>query len=90
MCVCFDPNYTFKTLQAVKYTPSVVALSQLTGSCKGIGSIGLELSSSIDSRIRASVESIVTFHLIDSVRNALAEQDFRLLDTYGNNTITCT
>lgn len=72
-------------LQAVKYLSPIVKLSQLAGSCKGVGSVGLELTSSIDSRIRASVESVVNFHLIDSLRNVLADQDFRLLDIYGRH-----
>lgn len=74
----------------MRYSPSVVELAQLAGACKRNGSVGLELTSSVNSRIRASVESIVTFHTIDAARNFLAEQDFRLLDTYGrlfDNTI---
>lgn len=67
----------------MQYSPSVLKLAQLVGACKRNGSVGLELTSSIDSKIRAAVESIATFHLIDGVRNVLAEQDLRLLDTYG-------
>lgn len=63
---------------------SVKELAQLVRCCKRNGSsVGLDITSSMDSKIRASVESVVTFHLINTLRNILAEQDFRLLDVYG-------
>lgn len=72
----------------MKYSPPVSELLKLTGSCRGIGSVGLELNSSIDPKVRASVESVVCFHLIDAVRSVLAKQDLRLLDTYGIQYLT--
>lgn len=70
-------------MQTVQYSPIVVQVGKLVESCKRNGSVGLEITSCIDAKIRASIESIITLHLTDSIRNVLIEQDFRLLDTYG-------
>lgn len=70
-------------MQALKYCPEAVGIVQLAGNCKGVGSIALDLNSAILSKIRASVEALVTWHLIESLKNSLASHDLQLLDTFS-------
>lgn len=69
--------------QAVKYCPEVVKLAQLAGSCKGVGSVALDLFSSISSKIRASVEVVVNWHLMISLKKIFRELNPGLLNIYG-------
>lgn len=65
------------------YVPEAVGLTQMAGKCKGTGSVGLDLYSSIQPRLRSSVETVVTWHLVNSCKEALQEQNNKLLLTYG-------
>ncbi|GLV41033.1 DNA polymerase theta [Carabus blaptoides fortunei] len=67
---------------ALKYSPESVGIAQLAGSCDGVGSIALNSNNAILSRIRASIEAVVTWHVIESQKEVLAEQNVMLLNTY--------
>ncbi|XP_018568952.2 DNA polymerase theta [Anoplophora glabripennis] len=77
-----EPEGKEKNLQAmtVKYCPEAVKLSQLAGGCKGVGSVALDLYSSIESKVRASVEAIVNWHLIISLKTIF--KDTNCLNMY--------
>lgn len=87
-----QPEEKEKNLQAMalKYCPEAVSLAQLSGNCKGVGSVGLDLNSSIEPRIRSSVEALVCWHLVDGVKD-LIEQNSKLITSYEieMNTIIC-
>lgn len=55
----------------------------MVGKCKGIGSVSLDLHDSTQPRLQSSVEAVVTWHLVNSIKEALQEQNEKLLLTYG-------
>lgn len=65
------------------YASDVAKVSNLTSSCKGFGSVGLNYHSLINERLRACIEAIVTWHLVSSLRILLMQQNYKLLDVYG-------
>lgn len=69
--------------QALKYSPEAVGISQLAGSCKGVGSVALDVNNAIVSKLRASIEALVIYHVAESQKDILTEQDIKLLETYS-------
>lgn len=69
----------------MRYCPELVKLAQLVGGCKGVSSTGLDCYSPTDPKIRSSVESVLTWHLVKSLNTALNEISDRYLITYGSN-----
>lgn len=67
----------------MKYCPEAIKLSQIVSGCKGVGSIGLDIYSIVDSKIRSSVESVITWHLMTRVYEALKEMTSKALSAYG-------
>lgn len=67
----------------MKYCPETVKLAQIAVGCKGIGSIGLDCYSTVNSRTRASVESVLTWHLVKSLNIALNEISDKYPSAYG-------
>ncbi|KAJ8948378.1 hypothetical protein NQ314_008417 [Rhamnusium bicolor] len=88
-----DPEGKEKNLQAlvVKYCPEAIKLAQLSGGCKGVGSVALDLHSSIDSKIRSSVEAVITWHLVYALKSVLKETNPNYLNIYDveMDTISC-
>ncbi|KRT79780.1 hypothetical protein AMK59_6607, partial [Oryctes borbonicus] len=74
-----DPEGREKNLQAmaVKYTPEAIKLTQLAGGCKGVGSIALEVDTSLTPRLRSAVEAVSTWHIVNSILDVVAEQDMK-------------
>ncbi|XP_023017282.2 DNA polymerase theta isoform X1 [Leptinotarsa decemlineata] len=72
-----DPEGKEKNFKAMvmKYCPEGIELSRLSGGCKGVGSIGLDLYSAVDPRTRSAVEAIMTWHLVDSLKNTLKQEN---------------
>lgn len=66
-------------------------MAQLVVGCKGIGSIGLDCYSKVNSNIRSSVEVVLTWHLVKSLRTRLNEISDKYLSVYGrrNQTFFC-
>ncbi|GJQ84592.1 putative DNA-directed DNA polymerase [Trypoxylus dichotomus] len=79
-----DPEGREKNLQAmaVKYTPEAIKLTQLAGGCKGVGSIALDINTSLTPRLRSAVEAVSVWHIVNAILDVVAEQDMKLLHTY--------
>ncbi|CAH0552774.1 unnamed protein product [Brassicogethes aeneus] len=79
-----DPEGREKNLQALTltYCPEAMDLVHLAGSIKGVGSVSLDLNSSIDSKIRSSVESLVTWYIVDSLNDKLWKENPNFLEVY--------
>ncbi|VEN52432.1 unnamed protein product [Callosobruchus maculatus] len=48
-----------------------IKLAQLAGRCKGVGSIALDISSSVEAKKRSAIEAVLTWHLVDSLKKHL-------------------
>ncbi|KAG5899170.1 hypothetical protein JTB14_029004 [Gonioctena quinquepunctata] len=85
-----DPEGKEKNLKAmaVKYCPEGIELAQLSGGCKGVGSVGLDLYSSVEPKIRSAIEAILTWHLVDSLKNILREENPEYIKVYDVETDT--
>lgn len=69
--------------QTKKYVPENVKMAQLVNGCKGVGSIGLDCYSTVDPKIRSSIESVITWHLMKSLNTTLNEISDNYISTYG-------
>lgn len=58
-------------------------MAQIVTGCKGIGSIGLDCYSTVDSKTRSAIESVITWHLVKSLNTALKEINENYITTYG-------
>lgn len=76
--------------QAVKYCPETIQMAQLVGGCKGVGSIGLDCYSPCNSKIRSSVESLITWHLVKSLKATLKQINDKHINAYGRKEINFT
>ncbi|KAK5650782.1 hypothetical protein RI129_001811 [Pyrocoelia pectoralis] len=79
-----SPDGKEKNLQAmvVKYIPEASKLLKLVGHCKGVCSIGLDMYSTTEPEIRATVESVVCWHLGDAIRRDLMNEYPKLIEIY--------
>uniref|UniRef100_A0A6P7GLT1 DNA polymerase theta n=1 Tax=Diabrotica virgifera virgifera TaxID=50390 RepID=A0A6P7GLT1_DIAVI len=88
-----DPEGREKSLKALttKYCPEMVELLHLSKGCKGVGSIGLDLYSSVPAKDRSSLESIITWNVNITLKNDLLIDNLKYLDAYDleTNIIPC-
>ncbi|CAG9823805.1 unnamed protein product [Phaedon cochleariae] len=88
-----DPEGKEKTLKAMalKYCPEAAELSQLCVGCKGVGSVGLDLHSHVEAKTRSAVEAMITWHLMDTLKDLLKEEDPGYLNIYETeaDTVLC-
>ncbi|XP_057670465.1 DNA polymerase theta isoform X1 [Diorhabda carinulata] len=83
-----DPDGKEMNLKAmaVKYCPESAELAQLSGGCIGLGSVGMDIYSSVSAKIRASLESVITWHLINILKNILLEENSKYIEAYDIET----
>ncbi|RZC40268.1 DNA polymerase theta, partial [Asbolus verrucosus] len=90
-----EPEEKEKNLQALvnshqilAYCPKMVNVSHLCGVNKGNGSPALDISSVVESKLRSSIESLLTWYLVKSVKDELRRQNPNLLNVYATE-MTC-
>nr|CAI5843934.1 unnamed protein product [Callosobruchus analis] len=83
-----DPDAKEKNLLAmmVNYFPEGTKLAQLAGRCKGMGSIGLDISGSVEPKKRSAIEAVLTWHLVDTLKKRLEDVKLSYLDIYDLET----
>ncbi|CAG9838530.1 unnamed protein product [Diabrotica balteata] len=88
-----DPEGREKSLKAltIKYCPEMVELLNFSEGSKGVGSLGLDLYSSVPAKTRSSLESVITWQVNITLKNGLLVEHLKYLDAYDleTNIIPC-